>query len=392
MTEILTEIKDYDYSLPPELIATYPAKEREKSRLLVYQDGKKKNLEDSWFYDIGKYLLPNDLLVINNTRVSPRRLYLKRLGDDKIFETLFVNATENGMWLCLLRGRRKLKLGEPLYCIDEPNSKDAIQFIFCGAANGENTSQMSYLLAVRKSLSLEKINPSNLAPSKTEQKVKSAWGNIARAEAYFEQYGHMPIPPYLSRLPQEIDKSRYQTVYANEAKSIAAPTAGLHFSAGLLEKLQKKHSVHIAALELRVGYGTFASLNQKNLLTNTLHTEEYYISADTAHLLNKAKGRIIAVGTTTLRALEANFRENNEKYVSGCFQTKLFIKPPDRIYTVDGLVTNFHLPASSLMLLVAAYMDKETLLYAYKHAIQKKYRFFSYGDAMLILKNRGVVE
>ena len=382
MASVLPELSDYNYPLPPELIALYPQAKREGSRLLVFSweesTGQQLELQDSYFRSIGKYLYPDDILIINNTRVSPRRLYLKNERRKELFETLFLNMSENGAWNCLLRGRRKLRIGEILHCPAERDTNQTIQFVFNGAYLGDTNSEISQLYPLKR---LPESMPPHVSP-------QIAWKTPEDAQAYFERYGSIPIPPYLSRDSEEIDRERYQTVYAQNPRSVAAPTAGLHFSNELLNELQEERGVTIATLELSVGYGTFAPLRRENLLSDSLHAEEYYIPPESAQLLNEKQRRKIAVGTTTLRALEANFRMHGGKYVAGNFQTQLFIRPPDRIQTIDGLITNFHLPASSLLLLVSSFIGKEKLLNLYEHAIQKRYRFFSYGDAMYILKSK----
>ena len=393
--EIL-ELKEYDYHLPPELIASYPNLQRSDSRLLVYQPGKTPAIQDKKFRDLPDLLKAEDLLILNNTRVSARRLKLKRKSGAHI-EALFLKELPNQSWLCLLRGKSKLKSGERLYLSEGD----------CTASSTGASSYTDKLALVRERRGGSKPKKENIHKKKPEKPEfifsdspsprqanllpvlagteKAAWANSTEAEACFASYGEVPIPPYLGRKVEEMDKERYQTVYARKPGSAAAPTAGLHFCTDLLARL-KACGLYIESLELEVGYGTFAPLAAENFESSRLHTEEYSLSDSLARLLNqKNKGRRIAVGTSTLRALEANFRRHKGCFAAGQFKTDLFLKPPEPLCTTQGLITNFHLPASSLLLLAAAYVGKKEILSVYRHAIQARYRFFSYGDAMLIL-------
>ena len=375
-------LKAYNYQLPESLIASYPHTERSKSRLLVYQMNKttgKAMILNKQFCDLPYFLKENDLLIYNDTRVSWRRLQLQR-ANKKILSVLFLKELEDNRWVCLLRGKAKLKKGEVLSYADanQANTRQnndgnddrmqlakKIEFIF----DGSHSIIESLLVPVQRN------------------STKAGWLKEGDAEDYFFRYGETPIPPYLKRSSELIDRERYQTIYAKGKWSVAAPTAGLHFSLDLLDAIKKKGS-NIEALNLEIGYGTFAPLKKENFSENKLHSENYYLSHKLAQLLNQnIKGRKIAVGTSTLRALETNFRKNKRTFKSGKDSTRLFLKPPENIITTDGLITNFHLPESSLLMLISSYIgSREETLRVYDYAIKEKYRFFSYGDAMLILR------
>ncbi len=375
-SKLLTQLESYNYKLPKELIASYPYPKRDACRLLHFESETKynnvitKKLYDKKFTDLKDIFKEGDLLILNNTRVSHRRVELQRSNGNKL-TVLFLEPLEGQKWSCLLAGKRKLKINERLFLSAiQKYSEKKIEFIFLKTPP---KVKQSYLLPV--------LGGSEIP----------AWNSIIDAEYFFNQYGEPPLPPYLKREASRFDEKFYQTVYANKkAKSVAAPTAGLHFSQALLEEIQTK-GVQIENIELEIGYGTFTPLQKENFFQNRLHKENYYLTDHLAKILNKKRNkRVIAVGTTTLRALETNFQDNKGKFVSGQFTTNLFLKPPDHVYTTDGLLTNFHLPASSLLLLVAAYLGNNipNILEIYQHAIKNKYLFFSYGDAMLIFRNK----
>ena len=395
------ELSHYQFDLPNHLIARYPVSQRSSSRLLVLRPSKhfqKENLmqmEDSIFSDIARFLEPGDLLVMNHARVSPRRVQLERASGGNI-EAIFLNQLSNKMWDCLLRGKKRLRTGEYLHLSSKQVSSEAekIEFLFLDPATPfQNQKEVekhrtgnAILLPARPSQREEKESePEKMIPKALEN-AHTIWKDMAQAEEWFEEYGEITIPPYLNRRAETQDKERYQTVYASALGSIAAPTAGLHFSQELIGLLRQK-GVQIASLGLRIGYGTFAPLCTENFIKNQLHAERYSISSTLARLLNQGDSyhRLIAVGTTSLRALEANFRDHLGVFQEGTFETDLFLRPPDKPKSIDGLITNFHLPASSLFLLTASYTGLDYLQKAYRHATSSQYRFFSYGDAMLIL-------
>jgi len=341
-----TELKSYDYSLPKELIAQKPARPREKARLLVYNLKNGKVVFDS-FLHIGKYLPKNSVLVFNQTKVIPARLKLVKPTGGKV-EILYVSHDKR---LIKALANRKIKPGETLKI-----------------AGSRET-----LTAEAKKGQFYFFRPSFA---------------VSRTMPLLEKLGTMPLPPYIKNSPlsERQKREEYQTVFAKNGTSVAAPTASLHFTKKLLASL-KKQGIGIKFINLNVGLGTFAPLTEENLKTNRLHTETYEISTNTANFLRLAKkhGRpIIAVGTTVTRTLEsASKAQKPLTRLSG--NTDLFIRPGYKYNFVDGMVTNFHVPKSSLMMLVSAFTGKTRLKKLYQEAIRRKFRFFSFGDGMLIL-------
>ncbi|MCB1142788.1 MAG: tRNA preQ1(34) S-adenosylmethionine ribosyltransferase-isomerase QueA [Leptospiraceae bacterium] len=342
-------IQDFQFDLDESLIAKYPRQSRDQSRLMVLDRKEQSIRSEKMFLRILDYLKQGDTLVFNNTRVSKRRLYL--LTKQKRFhEVIFLEPSQYPKplsWYCLIRNSAKLHEGDSLF-----DTSGKYDFEFHRGESGK-----TYLTP-----------------------------GIAMEEEIFEKIGTIPIPPYLKRRAEALDEERYQTVFAEVPGSVASPTAALHFSPELLERL-KSIGVGIAHLTLLVGYGTFAPLEESQIREKKLHPEEFNISEETAVLLNSAreKGRIISVGTTTLRALESSYDFKEKKFFPQRSKTDLFLGPGDTISSCDGLITNFHLPGSSLMFLVSAFAGKNFIMSAYERAIREKYRFFSYGDAMLIL-------
>ncbi|GIX41017.1 MAG: S-adenosylmethionine:tRNA ribosyltransferase-isomerase [Leptospiraceae bacterium] len=348
INELPEELKEYYFELPEEYIAKYPIIPRDHAKLMVLQNQK---IQDDYFYNLDKYLPENSILVFNRTKVSFRRVYLFHERTKKYFEVLFLDLIDKNLWKCLIKNGRKIKKNDVLKIKD---------YFFQLERRDE---KFFYLSAWKNNI--------------------STLENYQDSESFFDEFGLPPIPPYLKREAEDIDKEYYQTIFALEPGSVAAPTASLHFTEELLKKISQKHK--ILYLNLRIGYGTFSPLGEKEIQNKELHEEYYQIPEETAQILNESKNKnpIIAVGTTTLRALEDNFLKFKQ-FKEGNYSTKLFIKPPDLIYSSDYLITNFHLPASSLFLLVCAFGGKDYLKYSYQYAIQKKYRFFSYGDGMII--------
>ncbi len=339
------EIKypELNFHLPNELIAKFALKDRASSKLmLINRNSKKIEILDS-FNEIKQILNSNDSLVFNSTKVSKRRVYLFN-DKGKEFEVLFLERKENN-WNCLIKNQRKLTLNDRLYTKD-----NKYLFIYSDLLNFTNIE------------SKEELN-----------------------EEFFDKYGSIPIPPYFKRKANSDDETSYQTIFAEQAGSVAAPTAGLHFTNELKKEIQEK-GVNFLDVELRIGYGTFGKLVEKNFSEKKLHSEYYKIKNEVAAKLNSiSNGRVLAIGTTSLRALESSYDRENLIYRAYEGNTELFITPEDRIYSIQGLITNFHLPGSSLILLVSAFAGSELISKAYKIAIQEKFRFFSYGDAMLII-------
>jgi len=343
-----------NYHLPTELIAQQPADIRSDCRLLVFERCSG-DIIDSRFNKIGDFLSPGDCLVLNDTKVLPARFFGRRSAGGKL-EGLFLAEDAAGTWEVLLKPARKVKTGEIIYL------KDKAKKDFCTAeVLGKDPNGKCSL----------KLN--------TE----------ANLEAILSEIGFPPLPPYIKRTdnPAEaaIDKVWYQTVYARHPGAIAAPTAGLHFTNELIEQLAAA-GVGFAYITLHVGTGTFKPITAENLEDHEIHQERFSIDEKNTHLINAAKqnrGRIIAIGTTAVRALETTVVDSQVKPDSGT--TKLFIKPGYKFKVVDAMITNFHLPKSTLLALTAAFVGLEKLLTVYEHAIEKQYRFYSYGDAMLIL-------
>ena len=332
---------DYDYNLPEELIAQRPSEVRGGSRLLVVG---KSVLDDKNFRDLPDLIDSNSFLVLNDSRVVAARISArKKSGGER--EVFFLTPVDKYSFIALVRG--KLKAGDTLYAME---------------------------------CALEAVI----------QNTDGSW--LIRSEVPFEEVlercGEIPLPPYIRRKADREDKERYQTVYANKKGSVAAPTAGLHFTEELLAELEKR-GVSLIRLSLHVGIGTFRPIKVDDLSEHKMHSESYFISEESAgHIeaLKQAGKKLIAVGTTTVRALESAVGSDG-KIRAGEGKTELFIAPGYRFKLVDGLITNFHLPKSSLMVMVAALMGRERLLDSYAHAVDKGYRFYSYGDAMFITDN-----
>lgn len=335
---------DYDYFLPEELIAQHPEKKRDHSKLMVI-NRENNQIEDKIFYDIIDYLNPEDLLVINDTKVIPARLYGYRESTGGKVEILLIKRLENDEWECLAGPGKKARPGDTIVFNDQLKAKV---------------------------LSIEEEGI---------RRIKFEYDGIF--EEILSELGEMPLPPYIH---EELkNKEDYQTVYAQYDGSAAAPTAGLHFTPELLEKIKEK-GVDIATVTLHVGLGTFRPVKEDDLTNHQMHKESYYIPEETIQKIEETKkkgGRVIAVGTTSVRALESAVDEN-EKLVPGSNETEIFIYPGVPIRVVDALITNFHLPKSTLLMLVSAFYNRDDILRAYEHAIDEKYRFFSFGDAMFI--------
>jgi S-adenosylmethionine:tRNA ribosyltransferase-isomerase len=325
------DLERYNYYLPKDLIAQRPVEPRDHSRLMVVGN----TIEHRLFYEIINYLGRGDVLVFNNSRVIKARLYGKKLTGGKI-ELLLISPNENSF---LVKGKN-IKPGTILKV---------------GEYSGE---------VIEKEEGLARINFD------------------APIMEIIEKYGQMPLPPYIKEKIENTE--RYQTVFARVDGSIASPTAGLHFTEDLIKKIEEK-GVKIAYVTLHISYATFKEIKNEDIEKGKLHKELYYISNDTADLLNNTEGRIFAVGTTVIRALESS--SINGKIIPGYSETDLFIKEPYNFkFKTDGLITNFHIPKSSLIMLVTAYGGYERIMEAYRIAVENKYRFYSFGDAMLILK------
>ena len=344
MTEGMN-VKDYDYDLPEELIAQDPLEDRSSSRLMVL-DRQTGDVEHRHFTDILEYLHPGDCLVINNTKVIPARLFGVKEDTQAKIEVLLLKRKENDIWETLVKPGKKAKPGTKLVFGDGLLTAEVVDVV----EEGNRLIQFHY---------------------------------DGIFEEILDQLGQMPLPPYITH--QLKDKNRYQTVYAKYDGSAAAPTAGLHFTKELLQKV-KDMGVDIAEVTLHVGLGTFRPVKVENVLDHHMHSEFYMVSQEAADKINRAKEsghRVIAGGTTSTRTLEAAADENGRLHETSGW-TEIFIYPGYQFKVIDALITNFHLPQSTLVMLVSALAGREHVLHAYEIAVKERYRFFSFGDAMLI--------
>ena len=346
-------INDFDYELPEELIAQKPADKRDASRLLVVHR-ETGETEHRHFYDILEYLNEGDCLVLNNSKVLPARLYGIKGGTGAKVEFLLIKRIDGDRWETMVRPGKRLKPGDSVMFSEDPLLKaDIIDY----GNDGTRIVEFSY-----DGIFMERL----------------------------EEIGSMPLPPYIERQSENEDRDRYQTVYCKEEGSVAAPTAGLHFTEELLEKARAK-GVELAYVTLHVGIGTFRPVKCENIEDHSMHFEEYHIDEKTAEIINRAKAegrRVISVGTTSTRTVEsaAYFDEEKDCWQvrSGENSTGIFIYPGYEFRIIDSLITNFHLPKSTLLMLISALYNREKILEVYQEAIREKYRFFSYGDAMFI--------
>ena len=337
---------DFYYDLPKELIAQDPLEDRSASRLM-HLNKETGEYEHGHFRDILKYLKPGDCLVINDTKVIPARLYGSKVGTDAAIEILLLKRRENDIWETLVKPGKKCKVGTVISFGDGILTGEVVDIV----DEGNRLIQFHY---------------------------------DGIFEEILDQLGEMPLPPYITHKLQ--DKNRYQTVYAKHEGSAAAPTAGLHFTKELLQQVQDA-GVKIAHVTLHVGLGTFRPVKVENILEHHMHSEFYMVEEDQAKLINDTKkngGRVISVGTTSCRTLESAAGEDGI-VKAGSGWTEIFIYPGYKFKAIDGLITNFHLPESTLLMLVSALAGKEHIMAAYEEAVKERYRFFSFGDAMLII-------
>lgn len=348
-------INDFDYKLPEELIAQKPQKDRDKCRLMVLRRSDN-SIEHRHFFDILEYLKEGDCLLLNDSKVIPARLYGIKEGTGARVEFLLIKRIEGDTWETMVRPGKRLKPGDSVLFSDEEGKTLRAEILDYGE-DGTRIVKMEY-----DGILMERL----------------------------EEIGSMPLPPYISRPSNDEDKDDYQTVYCHEEGSVAAPTAGLHFTTELLEKAREK-GVKIAFVTLHVGIGTFRPVKCETIENHHMHFEEYSVSEETAEIVNQtilSGGRVISVGTTSTRTAEsaACFDEKSGKYLlkAGSGSTDIFIYPGYEFKIIESLITNFHLPKSTLMMLVSALYDREHILKAYDEAVREEYRFFSYGDAMFI--------
>ena len=341
-------VSDFDYELPEELIAQTPLKDRSSSKLLVLNKNNG-SIKHDHFYNIIDYLREGDVLVLNDTKVLPARLIGLKEETKAVIELLLLKDLGNNIWECLSKPFKRLKIGSIISFGDGELKAEVVEKL---------TEGMVHVKMIYDGIFLEIL----------------------------DKLGTMPLPPYIHEKLQ--DKDRYQTVYAKELGSAAAPTAGLHFTNELLDKIKEK-GVIITKITLHVGLGTFRPVEVDNVLEHKMHSEYYIMSKETADILNLAKKegrRIIAVGTTSTRVLET-VSTNYACFKECSGNTDIFIYPGYKFKAIDGLITNFHLPKSTLVMLVSAFSSREIILNAYKEAVKEKYRFFSFGDSMFICDN-----
>ncbi|MCF0185834.1 MAG: tRNA preQ1(34) S-adenosylmethionine ribosyltransferase-isomerase QueA [Bacteroidaceae bacterium] len=342
------KVSDFDYELPEELIAQDPLEKRSNSRLMVL-DKLTGEITHRHFYDIKEYLKPGDCLVINNTRVIPARLFGVKHPTGGHVEILLLKRHSDTVWECLVKPGKNARVGMEL-------------------SFGEG-------LLMGKIIDI--VDEGN-------RLIEFSFEGIF--EEILDKLGEMPLPPYITHHLE--DKNRYQTVYAKYDGSAAAPTAGLHFTTELLEEIREM-GVNIAEVTLHVGLGTFRPVKAEDVLDHHMHSEFYQVSKEAADLINETKakgGRIISVGTTSTRTLESAAGEDGSLTEKSGW-TEIFIYPGYKFKVIDGLITNFHLPQSTLIMLVSALAGRENVLNAYETAVKEKYRFFSFGDAMLLIDN-----
>ncbi|MDQ0214582.1 S-adenosylmethionine:tRNA ribosyltransferase-isomerase [Oikeobacillus pervagus] len=340
------KVEDFDFYLPEELIAQTPLEQRSESRLMVL-DKETGEMTHEVFKNIISYLQPGDCLVLNDTKVLPARLYGIKEETGAKLEVLLLKQMEGDRWETLVKPAKRLKLGSEVSFGDGKLIAKCVEEL----DHGGRVLEFFY-----EGIFYEVL----------------------------DELGEMPLPPYIKE--QLEDQDRYQTVYAKERGSAAAPTAGLHFTKSLLEEI-KEMGVHVAFITLHVGLGTFRPVSVDNIEEHDMHSEFYQVSDETAQLIGRVKeqgGRIISVGTTSTRTLETVARNHHGKIQSESGWTDIFIYPGFKFQAIDGMITNFHLPKSTLIMLVSALAGKEPILHAYETAVKEHYRFFSFGDAMLI--------
>ena len=335
----------FSFSLPDKLIARVPSSRRGDSRLIVCDRNEVGPPLHTTVIRLPDFLSPGTVMVFNDTRVRKARVYAQRFDTEGISEFLFLHQIREGEWNCIVNRMRKKRIGQ--------------KWLFPGNTVGTITNLQS----------------NNVCTIELDPIPNESW---------FEKHGHIPLPSYIGRADNREDEERYQTVYGRNIGSAAAPTAGLHFTQEIIQAL-RENDIEICWITLQVGLGTITPVRARNIQNHTMHFESYSIPHETAEKVTAAKkndGKVLAVGTTTVRALESSWISN--KLASGARKTNLFIYPGYRFRVVDQLFTNLHTPESTLLMLVSAFLDRERLLEVYDIAIGENYRFFSYGDAMLI--------
>lgn len=336
-------ISEFKYNLPEKLIAKYPPKERGTSNLLVL-DRANGNIVEKKYFDIPEYINEEDIVVLNETKVLSSRTYFLTPGNKKV-EVLFLEERDKDVWFCLIGRAKSVKVLDKLVCEE----------ILIEIVERENNGF----------------------------RVKFLKGN---ANLLFEKYGHTPLPPYMKREDENSDRDRYNTVFSSIPGAVAAPTASLNLTKDILDRIQKK-GIKILKIELKIGWGTFSPIREENIEDHVIHKEYINISEEVANEINECKGKVWAFGTTVARALESAYSDKEEKVLPYSGYTQLYIYPGYEWKVVDTLVTNFHMPDSSLILLVSSFAGTENIKKAYAYALKKEYKFLSYGDSMLIGDN-----
>ncbi|MDZ7797900.1 MAG: tRNA preQ1(34) S-adenosylmethionine ribosyltransferase-isomerase QueA [Candidatus Marinimicrobia bacterium] len=341
-------LSDFDFDLPQGLIAQYPSDKRGEDRLMVV-NREDKSITHHKFSDILGFLRPSDCLVYNNTKVFPARLFASKDKTDSAVEVFLLRELEDQIWEVLVKPARKVRIGNKLRFTDKIYADVIDNTISGGRVMRHNCSKSTFM-------------------------------------KYVMSEGKSPLPPYIKRDSEEIDKERYQTIFARELGAVAAPTAGLHFTEPMLKKIEKK-DVKLAPITLHIGLGTFRPVQVEDLRRHQMDSEYFSIPERTAEAINvtkKNESRIWAVGTSTVRALESSLISGMDVNPKSTWTDK-FIYPPYHFQVVDALVTNFHQPKSTLIMMVSAFADHDLIMEAYEEAVKEKYRFYSYGDAMLII-------
>jgi len=342
---------DFDFNLPKELLAEYPSIKRDGSRLMVI-DRAKQSIEHRYFREIHEMFEKGDLLVRNSTKVKPVRFLAKKeIAKGAKLEVLLLNNTSGSSWEAFIDPLVKVKVGTKL--------------LF---GEGKVIAEITEIIKQR-SVILNFIQPSD----------------VVELQRLLKEFGKMPLPRYIKRLPGDVDFERYQTVYADKETALAAPTSGLHFTDDLFEKIRQK-GVGISDLNLEIGLGTFNPVYAEKLDDHEMHLERFHIPAETSKIINshiEENKRVVTLGTTSIRSTEAAFR--NGKVQSGDFDTSIFIHPPYKFKVANALITNFHTPRSTLLMLVCAFGGYDLIMNAYQEAIENNYRFYSYGDSMMIV-------
>jgi S-adenosylmethionine:tRNA ribosyltransferase-isomerase len=349
-------VDDYNYVLPEELIAEFPKENRDSSRMLVL-DRSSKEFDIKQFKSIVDYFNPNDCIVINNTKVLKARLLGLKEGNGAKIEAMLIAPSKDSekKWNCFIKPGKRVRSGTRVLLQSSSISDNSAEEWYTVLEHKQDGSYM---------IELDSDN----------------------VDSVFDKYGNIPLPPYIKRKAEKSDETRYQTVYSKKPGAVAAPTAGLHFTTEILEKIQSK-GVKKAEVTLHVGAGTFQPVSVANIKDHKMHSEEFFLSDEAAELINETKrngGRVFAVGTTSIRVLETVAQDNGE-VKPGYGWTDIFIHPPQRPKVVDCVLTNFHLPKSTLIMLISTFTSKEKIFEAYRYAIENKMRFYSYGDCMLIV-------